>query len=239
MSGSAITSSDAIAVGSAVIAAAALITSVVTYRGAVRAATRPVLVFSLRDYRHWRVQNVGAGPAVRLIVADIDKSGAQQTITNCYPLAAGESLDVSWHKLGTGLVAQYEDSHGRAFSTTCRSYVNAIKREYQPRWQCETEQWLQQRRPANPGRPLLETTQLRGMTVEGLDLLRSEPYARLGYRFSRPELLEHYQQFSWYSPGTDHQREVEARFSPEDEYETRLILLYQRRQKPGTSRGAL
>ena len=230
--------SDFIAIGSVVIAAAALITAVFTYRGAVRAATRPVLVFSLMGYRQWQVENVGAGPAVRLVISDLDQNRDRQTITNCHPLAAGKSLAVSWHKLGTGLVAQYEDVHGRAFTTTCHAFVNSIKRKRRPGWKCETEQWLQELKPADPSRQLLEIAQLRDMTTAGLDIARGEPYARLGYEFSRPELLEHFGQFDWYSPSTKSQRDVEAGFAAEDEYETRLIHLYKVRQR-GASSGAL
>ncbi|MDP2400620.1 MAG: hypothetical protein Q8M66_01445, partial [Actinomycetota bacterium] len=136
---------DVLALISVAIAGFALVISVITYRGAVRAATRPVLVFSMISPKVWQVTNVGVGPAVRLLVADIDSDGVRHTITNCYPLAPGASHLIRWHKLGMGLVAQYEDIHGRAFTSECHHYENRLNRERRPDWTCETEQWLQER----------------------------------------------------------------------------------------------
>jgi hypothetical protein len=230
---------DVISILSVGLAGIALVISVITYRGAVRAATRPVLVFSMTAPKLWQVTNVGVGPAVRLLVSDVDSDGTRHTITNCYPLAPGASHDLSWHKLGMGLVAQYEDIHGRVFTSECRHYENTLKITRRPDWACETEQWLQERKPENPSRPLLELSSLRGKSLWELDVLRAEPYARAGYAFSRADLREHYAQYDWYVARIDQQRDIEAAFTPEDEFDTRQVFQYQHRLGMDTRAGAL
>ncbi len=230
---------DVVALISAGIAGLALVISVITYRGAVRAATRPALVFSMISPKVWQVTNVGVGPAVRLLVADVDSDGVRHTITNCYPLAPGASHLIRWHKLGLGLFAQYEDIHGRAFSSECHHYENRLSRVWRPDWTCETEQWLQERKPEHPSRPLLELASLRGKSQWELDLIRAEPYARAGYTFTRADLSEHFGRYEWYVPCTTQQREIEASFSPEDEFDTRQVFQYQHRQGLDARAGAL
>ena len=173
--------SDIIAVVSVLVALVALVISYVTYRGALRAASRPVLVFSMVSTFRWEVRNVGGGPAIDVVIADVRRDGDTESVTNCYSLAAGAASDLNWLRAGHELAVLYTDVFGREFTTVCNGNTNRITNGRQGRdWQADTQEWIQRLRPSDLSISALSVRELRGKTPWELDVLRNEVFARHG-----------------------------------------------------------
>jgi hypothetical protein len=225
-----ITPSDVIALVSAVVATLALCVAYITYRGTIRSASRPVLIFSISTGFRWKIQNVGAGPALNVIVADRHLDGRNDSVTICYPLAAGADLELVWIKAGHELVAVYTDIFGYTFTSVCRANRNTFSTGNTfPELSPDTEQWLQE--VLGVGREYSQLTEedFKGKTPWQLDLMRNELYARRGYIFKKPEFRQHFAEQEWYQPVTANHGKVYREMSAREKYEAHLILDYQRR----------
>ena len=194
------------------------------YRGSVRHASKPVLVFGMVSQRRWRLMNVGSGPAINVVVADFRRERQADSITKCYPIAAGGHIDLTWLRAGYELAVEYTDIFGAKYWTSCSENDNnlsARRGELIP----DTHQTLEEL----DGRPEggLRPADLHGKSAIELDLMRNEVYARHGYIFGRPDLQEYFGGQPWYRPASPNQRDIEAGFSPAERYTTLLILHYQ------------
>jgi hypothetical protein len=218
---------DAIASISTVIAVVALGISYATHRDSVRAAARPVLVFSMVSTFRWEVRNVGAGPAINVIVSDVRADRDTETVTNCYPLAAGAASQLTWLRAGHELAALYTDVYGREFTTFCNGNTNRVMNGSDGRdWAIDTQEWIQRLRPTG-GVASLSPRDLRTKTSWDLDILRNEVFARHGLAFTREDLATHFAQQPWYTPTTTSQAEISEKLTDEQKYHVYLVGEYQ------------
>ena len=74
----------------------------------------------------------------------------------------------------------------------------------------------------------LTESDLQGKSGITLTLLRNEPFARRGYRFSRSELRSAFNSFDWYHPRTKNLEAVEADFNSREKHNIDLISRYQK-----------
>jgi hypothetical protein len=76
---------------------------------------RPVLVF-LRDPEEkqprWKIQNVGAGPALNIRIRDYENTTVKNSV-HAYPLMPGAPRSIAWVSGGDRLEADYTDAYGR------------------------------------------------------------------------------------------------------------------------------
>src|SRR5690349_6974947 len=86
----------------------ALAVSLYTHRRDQTDQSHPVLVFSSRANR-WCLESVGPGPAVYVVVGEGDSEGRWHAVTNCYPIAVGTRLDLTWLLHTYQLAAGYGD----------------------------------------------------------------------------------------------------------------------------------
>lgn len=222
--------SEYISILSVFIAIFAVFVSHRAYRGTVRSATRPVLVFSMTTNFVWRVSNVGSGPAVELRVADYGRRGVLSQVTKCYPLAAGEKFDLPWVRNAEEIVAIYRDVFGSEFTTICRANENKFyPRRTRSGIKETTEQWLQDVLWEGRPRSSLREADLIGKTAWELDVMRNTIYAKHGYIFNRKDLSEYFSQQEWYRPQINDHRDVYQRLNAKERYEAHLILDYQQR----------
>ena len=74
----------------------------------------------------------------------------------------------------------------------------------------------------------LAPSDLYGFSAKALTILRNEPFARRGYRFSRSELREAFSNFSWYRPRTSDLSAIESDFNSRERHNVTLISDYQK-----------
>ena len=135
---------DLIAGASALISLIAVGLSYFSLRRSLRAAARPVLIFSMTSSFRWRLDNVGAGPAINIMVGDRDRDGSFVSITNCYPLSAGGRLELPWLKSGVELAVVYTDVYDDTYTTVCSGNGNRIRSGNKfPWWKPDREQWFE------------------------------------------------------------------------------------------------
>jgi hypothetical protein len=223
------TLSYAIALSSITISILALLVAYFSNRGSVRAASRPILIFSMVSTFKWQVQNVGTGPAINVVVADCHPGGRTDSVTDCYPIASGGHLDLAWIRAGWELKAIYTDVFGRAYSTLCAGKNTVFEGDEFPYLIADTDQWVLQLLDTMAEGSNLRAGDLKGKTAEELDIMRNEIYARHGYIFRRKDLRDHFKKQEWYKGTTEDIGEIRKRLSAQEKYEVHLILGYQRR----------
>ena len=69
----------------------------------------------------------------------------------------------------------------------------------------------------------LSESDLYGKTKTDLEIMRNSIYARYGYRFKRQDLLDHFSQFSWYTPTTSDMTSAYSRMSDIEKYNIEFI----------------
>jgi hypothetical protein len=96
---------------------------------------KPALVFVFDHKSGWDLQNIGAGPALNIIVAK--KEGGIASSTGNWiqpvrvpPLKKDGAFPIHWDPQNNthGLGATYEDMWARAYTTTCGNDLNVIRR---------------------------------------------------------------------------------------------------------------
>ena len=91
---------------------------------------RPVLVFLYKIPEGWQLQNVGLGPAIRLIVAHAanDKTWMLPTL---YPsLSKDGSVSLSDVSPAAYLAVKYTDANGHWYSTECGFSLNQPRKHW-------------------------------------------------------------------------------------------------------------
>lgn len=199
------------------------------FRNTIRAAARPVLVFTLTTDIVWQVKNVGTGPAITVTVGDKWLSSDWSTVVRCHALAPGETTLLPWVHEGAGLAAVYKDVFNKQYTTTCAEGFNeAVSGNKFKKWQPTWTEWeleiLQHKAML-----LYSEEHLAGKTPFELDVLRNEFYAKRGYRFKRKDLADHFMKQSWYEPVTSDQTEINRQLTQEERYTALAILFYQNR----------
>lgn len=215
---------------STAIAFLAVLISLYTYHRTTRSSVRPVLIFSMTTDFLWRVENVGAGPAINVVVAHRQGNAPFVDVTNCYPIAAGSSLDLKWIGVVGCPAAVYTDVFGSAFTTTCSGTTNRVEsRNAYKDWKPERDQWLQLLFAEGRFESNLTEEDLVGLTPTELEIRRCEIYARRGYIFKRPDLADYFSRQPWYTPKIRMQAAAYRQLTPAERYEAHLILDVQKR----------
>jgi len=213
---------------SVLISLLAVILSYHAFRKTLREGVRPVLIFSRRSGTLWQIQNVGNGPAIRLVVADRDTFGEWQSSTKCYPLSAGATTELRWIGHGAELVAEYHDVNGAPFTTVFRDGINKVSAgrmhsDLPP----PSDEWFARIASDEGIEGALTEQDLLGKSTWELDVMRNEIYARHGYTFKRRDLREHFSKESWYVPTHRNQFKVYEQFSPTEKYNVEFIRVFQ------------
>lgn len=217
------TVNDWIASVSVFVSCLALAISYIAYRGTLRAAIKPVLIFSMSTDVRWQVQNVGTGPAINVMVVDRHDDGSTDSAANCHPLAAGAHHDLPWLKAGHELIAIYRDTFGTTFTTVCKVNTNTVRAGNAfPDVHADTHQWIEENLIRAYEYSSLQEQDLEEKSSWELDVMRFEPYARRGCIFQRPDLDEHFREQPWYNPVTDNVRKVYRELSDEE----RVLVLF-------------
>ncbi len=186
---------------------------------------RPILVFTLHSGKRWHVDNVGNGPALNILVADLAADGATQKIVNCAPVPAGGRFGVPWLQGGHELVAIYSDVHNRHFTTVCGSNRNRFaRRNLYPKMKANRDQWIED--PVFEGRHEVRITEreLSNLTPLELLLLRNSIYAKHGYIFPTPDFRAFFERDPNYTPRDANSERIEAKFTLGERAETHMIL---------------
>jgi hypothetical protein len=112
----------------AVLSSTALLVSVVTfalnYRQSQRSALlarKPVLVFEYEGNIGWTLRNVGAGPALNVVVAQKRGGGEWFKPVRVPPLSKDGKFTLQWlnHVNDTGLGATYTDTEQMSYTSSC------------------------------------------------------------------------------------------------------------------------
>lgn len=112
----------------ATLSSTALLLSVVTfalnYRQSRRTAVltrKPVLIFEYDGDSGWTLRNVGAGPALNVIVAQKRVAGEWFNPVRVPPLSKDGKFVLRWlnHVNSTGLGATYTDTEQLPYTSTC------------------------------------------------------------------------------------------------------------------------
>lgn len=223
---------DFIAIASTVISLIAVVLSYYSLHRTLRASSKPALVFSMTSTFRWRLDNVGTGPAINLTVGDKSSDSNFVSITNCYPLAPGECLDLGWINGAYELAAVYTDVYGNSFTTICKGNRNRIiNRNGFPAWKPNAEQWFQMILAEGKDESPLTAKDLEGKTATELDIMRNEIYARKGYIFKRKDLQDYFDKQPWYERKTADHGKIFRQLSAGEKYEAHLILEYQNRNR--------
>lgn len=120
-----------------VISLLSLFFSLWSFRRRERAAVRPVLVFERTTDRNWVIQNVGAGPALDVLIGDQSWQNEEWfQIAQCHAIAADAIVTLPWLQQGRELGATYCDVTGRKYSSWCSSYRTEVTRGNRfPEWE--------------------------------------------------------------------------------------------------------
>jgi hypothetical protein len=220
---------DTIAALPLVISIVAVLIAYYSYRGSVRSSMRPVLVFSRTPTSWWKVKNVGAGPAINIVIARIGIDEEIDSATACYPLAAGDEYDLPWIRGGPSLASTYTDVFGGRFTTSCDGNSNTLRSGHRPKLRPTDQQWIHQILAEGRDGSEIQEQDLVGKTPLELDILRNEAFARRGYVFKRRDLNEHFSSQSWYNPVTSNEGLVFAQLSQRERFESHFVLAYQMR----------
>jgi hypothetical protein len=120
---------------SATLSSTALLVSMVTfalnYRHTRRSAVlarKPVLIFAYDGDHGWVLRNVGAGPALNIIVAQKRVGGEWFNPVRVPPLSKDGKVVLGWlnHVNTTGLGALYADTEQLAYTSTCGNDLSQV-----------------------------------------------------------------------------------------------------------------
>jgi hypothetical protein len=98
-------------------------------------SVKPALVFVYDGSTGWQVQNIGAGPALNVVIAR--KQGGLKSATGRWvepvrvpPLRKDGAFPIHWDPQNNsdGLGATYDDVWDRSYTTTCGEDLNTIRR---------------------------------------------------------------------------------------------------------------
>jgi hypothetical protein len=112
---------------------------------------KPALVFVYGQAGGWQIQNIGAGPALNIVLGKkeegIKTAGRWIEPVRIPPLKKDGSFAIHWDPENNthGLGATYEDMWGRHYTTTCGRDLNTIRRGLRLRRWDEDEikaEWL-------------------------------------------------------------------------------------------------
>jgi hypothetical protein len=217
---------------STAIAFASAIVAYYAFHRSLRSATRPVLIFSLASDFRWKVENVGTGPAINIVVGDADSQGRFINVINCYPLAAGSARELAWIGVCWKLAAVYPDVFGATFTTICQGNRNSVvTRNEFPHWSPNSEQWLQEILAEGKQQSELTIEHLASKSAFELEIMRNELYARRGYVFKREDLADYFRRQHWYTPITRDYAAIHRQMTPAERYEAHFILNFQKQRK--------
>jgi hypothetical protein len=120
---------------SATLSSTALLVSVVTFalnyrhtRRSTVLARKPVLVFEYDGDQGWVLRNVGAGPALNVIVAQKRVGGEWFNPVRVPPLSKDGKFVLGWlnHVNTTGLGASYADTEQLPYTSTCGNDLSQV-----------------------------------------------------------------------------------------------------------------
>lgn len=107
---------------------------------------KPALVFVYAPGDGWQVQNIGAGPALNIVIGKKEgginsSNGRWIEPVRIPPLKKDGSFSLHWDPENNthGLGATYEDMWGRRYTTTCGRDLNTIRRGMRLRKWAEDE----------------------------------------------------------------------------------------------------
>jgi hypothetical protein len=111
---------DWIAVAATVISVASVGISWTIARLNARSSIRPVVIFAYDHDKGWQVSNIGAGPALNIIIAQRQQQGWFNPV-RIPPISKDGSFTLIWclHDNVHGLGALYEDADGRRYTSIC------------------------------------------------------------------------------------------------------------------------
>jgi hypothetical protein len=97
-------------------------------KGAVTRSLRPVLVFvcEVRD-EVWCVQNVGAGPALDILVAEKDREEQPRARFKRVP-PLPKDAKIRLRSAPSFMAVTYHDAENNAYSTICSEYRNRLQK---------------------------------------------------------------------------------------------------------------
>ena len=104
-----------------------------------RASIKPVVVMVFEDGGHWRIQNVGNGPALNLVVAIKQEDGEWQNPVRVPPLSKDGDFLLQWQEDKVKQIGvSFEDFSGRAYTSICHNDVSRVYKGYKlKRWKDE------------------------------------------------------------------------------------------------------
>src|SRR5580698_10215272 len=97
----------------------ALFTGGIFGRIAYLRSIRPLLVFIYDETNGWRLNNIGSGPALELIVASADNDKKWSLPTLYYPMGKDGEVRLKGIQIAEYLAVKYTDIGGRWYSTEC------------------------------------------------------------------------------------------------------------------------
>ena len=216
---------------STLIAFLAVFISYYTFKRTIKNEVRPVLVFTRRSATLWQIQNIGKGPAIRVVIGEKLRDGKMTkwgTIANCYPISASADISLTWIEDGFEFAAVYTDIHGESFTTHFKAGRNMVyEKNLFPKWVVNRDEWLLTLEQGGTLDGRLTEDDLKGKTALELDIMRNDPYARHGYSFKREDLLKHFSAQAWYKPTKANQFYILSKLSDSEKYNTQFILEYQ------------
>src|SRR5690242_15326456 len=102
--------------------------SLIVYWNTRKLGVKPVLVFLRRDPHVWALANVGTGPALEIIMGEIEWEAEKWSrFSSCYPIPAGQRIDIPWLN-AKAVGVHYEDVDGRKYTTVCEYDRNTVKK---------------------------------------------------------------------------------------------------------------
>ena len=133
----AISASDLLAAVAILVSIGAIVITFWLARRQEAVGIRPVLIFVYDGSIGWKLQNVGSGPALNVLVAQ-KKSEHWFNPVRVPPVAAGSEMVLKWlrHVNTTSLGVSYVDFKDRPYTSTCKNDLSTTKSGQSfPRWE--------------------------------------------------------------------------------------------------------
>jgi hypothetical protein len=120
---------------SAALSSTALLVSLITFalnyrhtRQSAVLARKPALIFEYDGELGWILRNVGAGPALNVVVAQKRVGGDWFNPVRVPPLSKDGRFTLEWlnHVNSTGLGATYTDTEQLAYTSTCGNDLSKV-----------------------------------------------------------------------------------------------------------------
>jgi hypothetical protein len=114
-----------------VIALVALVFSALSFRLSKKTFVtdiRPVLVFVWADKTGWKVQNIGAGPALNVVIGSCKENHPWGKPVRIPSLSANGDFSLHWICADDawGLAAKYHDINGKLYSSICSDDLSEV-----------------------------------------------------------------------------------------------------------------